>query len=286
MTTFWQAVLNGLGLGSMYLLVSIGLVLVFSVLKIVNFAHGELLMVASYLVFIGYVLLNGGVAGTAAITIGGMLVVGLVLYAVVVNPALKRPSINQLVATFGTAVLLQNLVQLVVGSENRSIPVSHPTVNIFGATIYAPTLIGIAVAVCCIVLVHAVVRWTEFGIILRAVAQDPVAAAATGIRSQYVAGTVFVAATMLAGIGGLFLALTYPISPHVGAEFTLKAFTVAVLAGMGNIAAAGLISLLLGVGESLVGVYVGTRAINILAYGILVVVLITRPTGLFRGEDA
>ncbi|MBI2527890.1 MAG: branched-chain amino acid ABC transporter permease [Candidatus Rokubacteria bacterium] len=284
MVTFGQVVVNGLALGSIYLLIAIGLVLVFSVLKVVNFAHGELLMVGGYLVYLGLEILRWGVAGTSLILIAGMVLLGAIVYVGVMRPALRRPPINQLVATFAVAVLLQNGVQLLLGADVRSLRLEFATVEVLGLAIYGPTLVGIVLSLTMLTALAVVLRRTEFGIIVRAVAQDRAAAEVAGIRTSLVCGLVFVFGTVLAGLGGLFLALSYSLTPHAGAEYTLKAFAVAVLAGMGNIGAAAATSLLLGLGESLVGVYQGSRAINLVTYGILVATLIARPTGLIRGE--
>jgi branched-chain amino acid transport system permease protein len=286
MTLLWQTLINGIGLGSIYLLASVGLVLVFSVLKIVNFAHGALLMVAGYLIYIGISVMGLGPIGTSFLTVAGLAIVGLVFYLGVIDPALRRPQVTQLVVTFAVAMFLENLVQLVMGAELHSLRLDFPSINILGAAIYLPTLVGIGVAALALLLLQLAIKRTVFGIMIRAVAEDSAAASVAGIKARLISGIVFLVSVVLSGLGGLSLALTYSLTPHIGIEFTLKAFAIAVLAGMGNIGMAAFSALLLGIGESLIAVYFGVRAVNILTYGILITVLVVRPSGLMKGEAA
>lgn len=284
MVTFLQTVVTGLGLGSLYLLLSIGLLLIFSVLKVANFAHGEFLMVPAYLVLIGVSGYGLGLGWAFLIALLGAVALGLVVYFVVVGPSLRRPAVTQLVATFAAAVFLQNGVQLLLGAEIRSIQLRYPTLDIGGVAVYLPTVAAIVTSLTVVGLLFLAIKHTEFGIVTRAVAQDRAAAEVAGIRTERVCAAVFVLGAVLAAVGGLFMALTYPLHPHIGAEFTLKAFAVVVLAGMGNVGAAALTSMLLGVGESMTAVYIGSRAVNALTYGVLVLTLIARPTGIVRGQ--
>lgn len=283
---FLQTLINGIGLGSLYLLLSVGLVLIFSILKIVNFAHGTFLMVGGYATYIAISNLKLGWPATILLNVTVMILLGAAVYWTVIGPALKRPSINQLVATFAVGIFLQNLVQYLIGPEVRSINSGFKTVDIFGASIYTPVLLAIATAAIFILALQIVLQKTKFGIIVRAVAEDPAASSLSGIRSSAVLASVFIISMIFAGVGGIFLSLIYSLTPSTGVEYTLKAFAVAVLAGMGNIGTTIASALLLGISEAFVAVYFGVRVVDVLTYGILVFVLLIRPTGLIRGEAA
>jgi branched-chain amino acid transport system permease protein len=279
----FASVLNGLTTGAVYALVALGLTLIYGVLHIINFAHGAALMVALYGV---YGLKTGfGIDPYLAlpIMVPAMFVLGYVMQRGVINRASHGRDENILLVTLGLAIVLENLALMAFKSDTRTIdtPYTLTTLQIGPAFIALPKVVAFFGAlVASGVLLWAVTR-TDLGRAIRAVAKEKHGAKLMGIDVDHVYAMSFGIGLACLGAAACFLLPAYYVNPQVGAGFVLVAFTIVVLGGMGNFAGALLGGLLIGVVESLGGLFLGESLGQIGIFVIFIAVLLFRPTGLF-----
>jgi len=278
-----QYVANGLVNGSNYVLVAVGLTLVFGILDVVNFAHGEFYMLGAYT---GLILVTAfGWPIWAAM--GGVLLVAIILgigAEGLLHRMLKdRDVTSSIITSFGLAVILQNSALLGFGPSPMLLQTEYSTIGVDIGPVYLPLqqlLIPVAMALLIAVL-YAVLRYTWTGRSLRAMAQHATVAQLCGVQVRKVAIITFIVAAMLAGIAGFLMSTVYMVFPIIGNMIVLKAFTVVILGGMGNVAGAAAAGLLLGVVESLTAAYLGNGLRDIVGFVIVIAVLLMRPQGLF-----
>lgn len=276
-----QHLVNGLALGSTYALVAMGLTLVFGVLLIPNFAHGELYMFGG---FISYTLvalgLNFWLAIVAAALVTG--VIGILLDLVVFKPMDKAPGLSLMIAALGASMVMQQVASFIWSTEPRTTP--NPLPGGFRTQFFAITYYQIVIMVT-LVLVWAgltlVLNRSKIGSAIRAVAQNEDAAKLMGINMSQVRITTFVIGAVIGGLAGALLGATFPIYPSVGVLPVLKAFVVLVLGGIGSLPGAIAGGILLGVIEVLIAGYISSTLQDTGAFLILVVFLLLRPQGLF-----
>jgi branched-chain amino acid transport system permease protein len=277
------SVLNGLTTGAVYALIALGLTLIYGVLHIVNFAHGAALMVALYAVYL--LKTRWGIDPYLAlpIVVPGMFAFGYALQRVVINRASHGKDENILLVTLGVAIVLENLALLLFKSDTRTIETSYTltTVQIGPAFIALPKLVAFAGAlVACALLLWTVAR-TDLGRAIRAVAKEKHGAKLMGIDVDHVYAMCFGIGLACLGAAACFLLPAYYVNPQVGAGFVLVAFTIVVLGGMGSFGGALLGGLLIGVVESLGGLFLGESLGQIGIFAIFIAVLLFRPQGLF-----
>jgi len=274
---------NGIVNGSNYVLVAVGLTLVFGILGVVNFAHGEFYMLGAYA---GLILVtNYGWPIWAAV--GGVLAVAVVLgigAEGLLNKMLKnRDATSSIIASFGLAVVLQNSALIGFGPSPMMLQTQYSSIGVDMGPVYLPLqqlLIPVAMVVL-IALLHLGLRYTWTGRSLRAMAQHATVAQLCGVRVQKVAIIAFIVAALLAGIAGFLMSSVYMVYPIIGNMIVLKAFTVVILGGMGNVGGAAAAGLLLGIVESLTSAYLGNGLRDIVGFVIVIAVLLLRPQGLF-----
>nr|WP_202109280.1 MULTISPECIES: branched-chain amino acid ABC transporter permease [unclassified Bordetella] len=278
-----QYLANGIVNGSNYVLVAVGLTLIFGILHVVNFAHGEFYMLGAYT---GLILVtNFGWPIWAAL--GGVLMVAIILgigAEGLLHKMLKdRDATSSIIASFGLAVVLQNSALLAFGPTPMMLQTEFSTIGVEMGPVYLPlqqVLIPIAM-VLLIALLYAVLRYTWTGRSLRAMAQHATVASLCGVQVRRVAIIAFIVAALLAGVAGFLMSSVYMVYPIIGNMIVLKAFTVVILGGMGNVAGAAAAGLLLGVIESLTSAYLGNGLRDIVGFVIVIAVLLVRPQGLF-----
>jgi branched-chain amino acid transport system permease protein len=297
---FWNFLVSGLADGFLYALVAIGYTLVYGVLQLINFAHSEVFMSGGFaslfilqaaigssqphgIASVGFVAL--GVVGGG---IGGALVAYL-LERVAYRPLRRRnaPRLAFLISAIGASYFLYNLAGKEFGRNALEIPspfVNGPVFTIFGATVQTYYIVIAIAAMAMLVLVDRVVAMTKLGKGIRAVAQDAETASLMGVNIDRVIAQTFVLGGLLGGAAGFLFGLNAGVVYTMGFTPALKAFTAAVLGGIGNIRGAMLGGLLLGIAENLPVGCVGTQWRDVVAFGILVVVLIFRPRGIL-GEQ-
>jgi branched-chain amino acid transport system permease protein len=277
------SVLNGLTTGAVYALIALGLTLIYGVLHIVNFAHGAALMVALYAVYL--LKTHFGIDPYLAlpIVVPGMFVLGYALQRLVINRASHGKDENILLVTLGLAIVLENLALMLFKSDTRTIETGYTltTVQIGPAFIALPKLVAFAGAlVACALLLWTVAR-TDLGRAIRAVAKEKHGAMLMGIDVDHVYAMSFGIGLACLGAAACFLLPAYYVNPQVGAGFVLVAFTIVVLGGMGSFGGALLGGLLIGVIESLGGLFLGESLGQIGIFAIFIAVLLFRPQGLF-----
>ena len=282
----FPSVLNGLTTGAVYALVALGLTLIYGVLHIINFAHGASLMVALYAVY--WLKQRFGIDPYLALplVVPGMFALGYVLQRGVINRASHGKDENILLVTLGLSIVLENLALMAFKSDTRSIETAYTltTVPIGPAFIALPKLVAFGGALVASALLLLVVTKTDLGRAIRAVAKEKQGAKLMGIDVDHVYAMSFGIGLACLGAAACFLLPAYYVNPQVGSGFVLVAFTIVVLGGMGSFAGALAGGLLIGVVESLCGLYLGESLGQIGIFVIFIAVLLFRPQGLFGAK--
>jgi len=282
-----QTLLFGLFVGGIYGIAAMGLALVFGVLKVLNVAHGELLMFGGYISF--WVFTTLGIDPFVSLLIGipALFLTGLILDRVVfrhvVRLAGEEKIKNSLLISFGLTLVLQNLALRVFTADDRTIQVAYTGagVSLFGVMLPFARLASLIIALVTILVIHFFLRRSYPGKAILATAEDWEAAELAGINIHRVYMMTFALGASLAAIAGTLVTIAYGISPTVGLAWTLKALIVVVLAGTGSILGAFPAGLLLGVVEALSGILVGASYREVIGLVIFLAVLLLRPQGLF-----
>lgn len=281
----FPSVLNGLTTGAIYALVALGLTLIYGVLHIINFAHGASLMVALYAV---YMLARAGIDPYLALplVVTGMFVFGYVLQRLIINKSSHGRDENILLVTLGLSIVLENLALLLFTSDTRTIetPYTLATVAIGPALISHPKLVAFAGSLLSCALLYLVVARSRLGRAIRAVSKEKQGARLMGIDVDHIYAVSFGIGLAAVGAAACFLLPAYYVNPQVGTGFVLVAFTIVVLGGMGSFVGALLGGLLIGVVESLGGLYLGESLGQIGIFVIFIGVLLFRPQGLFGAK--
>jgi len=277
------AILNGLLMGAVYALVALGLTLIYGVLHIINFAHGALLSAALFAAFFAFRLF--GLDPYAAVFLLAPLffVLGYALQRFVIGPASHGDDRNMLLVTLGIAVIIENILLLAFRGDTRTInvPYAFETIN-FGFTFIAvPRVVGFVVVFAVALVLWLIMTFTDCGRAIRAVAKEKLGAQLAGIDVAHIYAVTFGLGSACVAIAACLLIPTYYVNPTVGNAFVLIAFTVVVLGGMGSVPGAVIGALLIGVVESLSGLFLGESLGQIGIFIIFIVVLLVRPSGLF-----
>lgn len=282
METLLNVLVVGIMLGGIYGLVSIGLNLIFGVIRIVNFAQGELVMLGMYGAFLSFSLLKLDPYVSLLIVVPAMFVVGVVIQRVVIQP-LQAESSMQIFATFGLLTILQNLVLVFTRGEGYSVNTSVAALGVsIGEIRITATRLIILVAVTAIaILLHLFLQRTLIGKSIRAVTQDRQAARLMGINVERTFIITFGIGSALAGLAGVLIAPIYTLSPGIGGNFILAAFAVVVLGGLGSVAGAWAGGMIVGIVEAFAGYYINPELKQAVWFVIFLAVLVIRPTGLF-----
>ncbi|MCZ7562575.1 MAG: branched-chain amino acid ABC transporter permease [Burkholderiales bacterium] len=275
--------LNGLTTGAVYALIALGLTLIYGVLHIINFAHGAALMVALY----GVYFLHRGPGLdpylSLPVMVPAMFVAGYALQRLVIGRASHGKDENVLLVTLGIAIVLENLALFLFKSDTQTIdtPYTFSTVSILGAMISVPKVVAFGGALVVAALLLLLIRRTDLGRAIRAIAKERQGARLVGIDVEHVFAMSFGIGLACLGAAACFLLPTYYVNPQVGNGFVLIAFTIVVLGGMGSFAGALAGGLLIGVVESLGGLWLGESLGQIGIFLIFIAVLLFRPQGLF-----
>jgi branched-chain amino acid transport system permease protein len=282
MIVFVQSLLSGVLVGGVYALIGIGLTIIFGVMRVINFAHGDLLMLGMYVTWGLFTLFAIDPYLSLLITAPVLFLWGALLQKVFINRVLNALPQNQILLTIGLGLVMSNAVMLGFTSDYRILTTSYSSSSIkfLGLSISQPLLYSFLVTVAITAALFWFLQTTDTGQAIRATAQDRDAAQLMGINVRRMSVLAFGLGTALAGIAGALLAPTYYIFPQVGGPFTLKAFVVVVLGGMGSIVGATLGGILIGVTESLAAVYISSGTKELVVYVLFLLVLLFRPAGL------
>lgn len=293
---FLQQLLNGLTIGMIYALIALGYTMVYGVLQLINFAHGEVFMVGGYLALtaVGLVASMGLVPPLWALVIFvflfsmlGASLLGGAIEKLAYRPLRASPRLTALISAIGVSFVLQNAVMLIYGSKEQIMPETLPRrqLEFGGVTVSLIQLVIFAVAPLLMVLLNAFVKKTLAGKAMRAAAENPETASLMGISVDRVVRSTFVLGSSLAAVGGTLFAMNYgSLNFHDGYLAGIKAFTAAVFGGIGSIPGAMIGGVLLGVFEGFCAGYISSEWKDVFAFGLLVVLLLFRPSGIL-GEN-
>jgi branched-chain amino acid transport system permease protein len=288
-TELFQHFLTGLSVGAIYALIALGYTMVFGVLQLINFAHGDIVMVGAFVAY--YLAKWTGAAASWPFALLALVVsmavcagLGFVIERLAYRPLRGQSRITALITAIGISLLLENGGQLVFGAEPRR-PLWTPSLeplHLGGATVQPLEMITLLMALLIMAGLQYIVFRTKFGLAMRAVAHDPKVASLMGIPVDRVISLTFMLGSALAAAAGLLYSLTYPkIDPFMGLQPGLKAFVAAVLGGIGNVPGAMAGGLVLGLSEEFVAGYLSSGLRDAFAFALLIGVLLFRPTGLF-----
>jgi branched-chain amino acid transport system permease protein len=285
--TIAQNLVFGLFVGSLYGIAAVGLALIFGVLKILNVAHGELLMLGGYITFWLFTLL--GVDPFVSLLISGpaLFLFGLALERGVFRHVARLSGEtrikNSLLVSFGLTLIVQNTVIRLFSADERGVQMSYSGagLNVLGIALPYTRLLILAIALIAILGLHLFLQRTYTGKAIRATAEDWEAAALAGIDIQRIYRLTFGIGAALAGMAGTLVSVNYGVSPSIGLVWTLKALVVVVLAGAGSVMGAFPVGLLLGAAEALSGTFIGPAYRELVGLVIFLLVLLLRPQGLF-----
>jgi branched-chain amino acid transport system permease protein len=282
MHLFFQELLNGLVVGSLYALVALGLALIYGTMQVPNFAHGHLYMLGAYVAFFGVTVAHIGYWPSMLLAIVVLALVGIVLERLVFRPLSNAPEVNTIIAAVGVLFFLQTLAQVWFGGDYRVFPSPYDRVVHFaGLVATQQQLIIIVAAAVLMVALFWFLKRTLTGATIEAVAQNRAGAALVGIDTNRVSMMVFAISAGLAAAGATLIASISLISPSMGFTVILKAFAIIVLGGMGSVPGAIIGAYILAFAESFAGTYISSNYQDAIAFGVLVLILTFKPTGLF-----
>jgi branched-chain amino acid transport system permease protein len=272
----------GLLLGGIYGLVALGLNLIFGVIRIVNFAHGELVMLAMYGAYLCYATMGLDPYVSVLVVMPALFFVGILVYRLVLQP-LHAESSMQIFATFGLLIVFQNVVLAMTRGEGYSVPskIAAVTFGIGDIRVTMSRLLIFAALTLTAIALHVFLKRTLVGKSIRAVTQDRQAARLMGINVERTFTITFGIGAALAGLAGVLLSPIYTLSPGIGGNFILAAFAVVVLGGLGSVAGAYFGGMIVGLVEAFAGYYIDPELKQAIWFLIFLAVLVVRPTGLF-----
>ena len=285
-----QLVVSTILLGGLYALIAVGLTLIFGVMRVVNFAHGEFLMLAMYAAFWAFTLLHFDPYLTLFVSLPLFFAVGWVSYRVIMRPVIHASHNVQVFTTVGLSILLQNLALVLWTADARFLRTDYYTVvlRLGGAVFNLAQTVAFGIAVIATVSLFAFLRWSYTGKIMRATAQDPQVAALMGIDTGRIYALTWAVGITCVGAAGVLLAPIYPVYPTAGLQFVLIAYIAVVLGGLGNMAGALIAALLIAAVEVIGSYTIGTAWKEVLYLMLFILILVVRPAGLFgqRGAES
>ena len=280
---FLTQVLNGLQLGSIYALVALGYTMVYGIILLLNFAHGDIIMFGSYVAWIALVQLGLNPAIAVLLAIFGCVLLGVLIDKVAYAPLREAPRLSILITAIGVSYLLENGVQLLLGADAKVVPsiIDLGTVQVFGSTLSGTALLTVAVTIVATVVLTVLVQKTRLGKAMRAVSEDMGAARLMGVNVNSTISFTFAVGSALVGIAAILYTMAYQqASPTMGVMLGTKAFVAAVLGGIGSIPGAVIGGLIVGFSEVFVAAFGLSVWQDAVVFLLLILVLIVKPTGL------
>jgi branched-chain amino acid transport system permease protein len=280
--TVVQIIVSGLLLGAVYALFASGLTLIWGMMNVVNFAHGDFVMLAMYVAFMVWTAMGGGPAVSMPIAAMLLATVGVLSYFLLVRHIMRGPMLAQILGTFGLALFLRYSAFWFFGANFKTLPdtILGPPFVFAGLRIDAPRLLAGVIGICLTVLLHLILTRTSIGSKMLAVSEDATAAQLMGIRPERMQAVAWALAAGSTGIAGALIATFFYTSPTVGETLAIIAFVTVSLGGFGSIPGALVAGLLIGVVESLSAYLIGPVYKDVVVYVLFVLVLWFRPQGL------
>jgi branched-chain amino acid transport system permease protein len=283
--TLLQQVINGLSLGSVYALIAVGYSLVYSILLFSNFAHGGFLVIGGYICYYTLAAVGHNIWVASLLALLGAGASAVLVEKVAYKPIRERTNVTLylLIASMGMSIVIENIFVVTVGGRFRALPPVIPMnpVNVFGlATTSAFDILSLVMAILFLSGLQIFLSRTKWGLAIRAASYDLRTAGLMGVNVNKLISIVFFVAGLLAAVGGIFLSVRYTLYPQLGL-ITIKAFVAAVIGGLGSLPGAVVGSLILGLAEMLTAGFISSQMRDIVVFGMLVLTLLWRPTGLF-----
>ena len=282
---FFAYLINGISLGSIYAIIALGYTMVYGIARMLNFAHGDIIMIGGYVAFLAFTNLNLSTGLSIILSIVVCAILGMTIEKLAYKPLRKATSLSVLITAIGVSYFLQNSARLIFGAENKMFPNMLPkgSIALFNGKLSISYLTIITIVTCIVVMICLTlfVQKTKTGKAMRACSEDKGAASLMGININKTISLTFAIGSGLAAIASILLCVTYPsLSPSLGSMPGIKAFTAAVFGGIGSIPGAFIGGLLLGIIENLTKAYISTQLSDAIVFGVLIVVLLIKPTGL------
>jgi branched-chain amino acid transport system permease protein len=283
MTVFLQSILSGVLIGGVYALVGVGLTIIFGVMRIINFAHGDLVMLGMYATYFLFALAGIDPFLSIVLVFPALFLFGALLQKTVINRVLNALPQNQILLTIGIGLIISNVMMLLFTSDYRILttPYSSSSFDVGGVSVSVPLAGSFVITA----IVTAILFWfltkTDTGQAIRATAQDRDAAQLMGINVRRMSVIATGLGAGLAAVAGALISPTYYIFPQVGQPFTLKAFVIVVLGGMGSVMGATVGGIIIGATESLAAVYISSGLKDLVVYVLFLLILLFKPSGLF-----
>lgn len=280
---FLSYLINGLGLGSVYAIIALGYTMVYGIAKMLNFAHGDIIMIGAYVAFFALSRFQLPLFVSVILSIVVCTILGVVIERLAYKPLRQASSLSVLITAIGVSYFLQNAAQLLWTSNTKVFPsiVSNAYLKIGDLSISYLTIITIAVCIAIMIVLTLFISKTKTGMAMRACSEDKGAAMLMGINVNTTISITFAIGSGLAAIASILLCATYPsVYPTLGSMPGIKAFTAAVFGGIGSIPGAFLGGLVLGVVENLSRAYISTQLSDAIVFMVLIIVLLIKPTGL------
>ena len=285
-----QLIVSTILLGGIYALIAVGLTLIFGVMRVVNFAHGEFLMLGMYLAFWAFALLHVDPYLTLVVSLPLFFAVGWASYRLVMRPVIHASHNVQVFTTVGLSIALQNLALVLWTADSRFVRTSYYAivVRVAGAALNLAQLVAFVIAVVFTAALFAFMRWSYTGKVMRATAQDRDASALMGIDTDRIYAITWAVGITCVGVAGALLSPIYPVYPTICLQFVLIAYVAVVLGGLGDMAGALIAALVVALVEVVGSYVIGTAWKEVLYLLLFIGVLIVRPAGLFgqRGAEA
>ena len=283
-----QLAVSTLLLGGIYALIAVGLTLIFGVMRVVNFAHGEFLMLAMYLAFWSFALLGLDPYVTLVLGLPVIFLGGWLSYRLVMRPVIHASHNVQIFTTVGLSIALQNLALVLWTADAQFVrtPYYSVVVRLGSAAFNLAQLVAFVIAVIATAVLFAFLRWSYTGKVMRATAQDRQAASLMGIDTGRVYSLTWAVGVTCVGVAGVLLAPVYPVYPTVGLQFVLIAYVAVVLGGLGDMAGAVIASLIVATVEVVGSYVIGTAWKEVLYLLLFIAILLVRPAGLFGQRGA
>lgn len=283
MNMFFQQVINGLNAGSIYALIAIGYTLVYGILKLINFAHGEIMMFGAYFAFIAATTLAWPFWAVIVFSMLITAILGVTIEFVAYRPLRTAPRLSALITAIGVSMFLQNVAQMIFGADPKVMPKIFPQ-HIFhlgGLEISSITLITLGLSIGFMILLELFIRQSKQGRAMRAVSENQDAAVLMGINANRTVSITFLIGSALGALGGILYSTAYStIAPTMGTMPGLKAFVAAVLGGIGSVPGAMLGGFIIGMVEIMTKTYISSTWADAIVFLILIIVLLFKPTGI------
>lgn len=275
--------LNGLNAGSIYALIAIGYTMVYGIAKMINFAHGDIIMVGAYIVWLAIAVLGLPVPLGLLIGVAACALLGILIEKIAYKPLRKAPPLAVLITAIGVSYFLQSASLLIFSSEKQTFPVTLalPSITLGELVIPGQTLLILIVTAVCMAALTFFINKTKAGSAMLAVSEDKDAAQLMGVNVNKTISMTFAIGSALAAVAGILFSSSYVyVYPTMGSLVGIKAFVAAVLGGIGSVPGAMLGGILLGLVESLSKTYISNQMSNAIVFGILIIVLLVKPSGL------